>query len=109
SNEKLGLRWLKEVFDSGIKEREQGNHHLLLIDGYTSHFNWEFFNFCLNNKILPLCLPTHSTHLLQLLDVGLFGPLQGHSSNGLDVFVQKGHTGLNKGKFLSLVLFFSSP
>ncbi|RPB00189.1 hypothetical protein L873DRAFT_1681530, partial [Choiromyces venosus 120613-1] len=75
SNKKLGLRWLKKVDDSGMKERAQENHCLLLIDGHTSHFNWKFINFCLNNKILPLCLPAHSTHLLQPLDVRPFGSL----------------------------------
>jgi hypothetical protein len=28
----------------------------------------------LENKIIPLCLPPHTTHLLQPCDVGLFGP-----------------------------------
>jgi hypothetical protein len=41
-----------------------------------SHFNWEFFDFYLKNNFYPICLPVHSTHLLQPLDVGLFGPLQ---------------------------------
>ena len=45
-------------------------YRLLILDGHSSHYNWEFFDYCLNAKILPLCLPAHSTHLLQPLDVG---------------------------------------
>ena len=32
-------------------------YRLLILDGHTSHFNWEFFDYCLNAKILLLCLP----------------------------------------------------
>ncbi|RPA93677.1 hypothetical protein L873DRAFT_1704303, partial [Choiromyces venosus 120613-1] len=34
--------------------------------------------FCLNAKTIPLSLSAHSTHLLQLLDFGLFSPSQCH-------------------------------
>ncbi|RPB08975.1 hypothetical protein P167DRAFT_476577, partial [Morchella conica CCBAS932] len=56
----------------------------------------------LNHKIVPFCLPPHSTHLLQPLDVGLFGPLQKHYSNILDEDMEEsgGDTGINKGIFL---------
>jgi len=75
-------------------------YRLLILDGHTSHFNREFFDYCLNAKILPLCLPAHSTHILQPLDVGLFSPLQRYYSNGLDAFISKGNAGMNKGEFL---------
>ena len=81
-------------------------YRLLILDGHSSHFNWEFFDYCLNAKILPLCLPAHSTHILQPLDVGLFSPLQRHYSNGLDAFIRKGNAGMNKGEFLPLVIIF---
>jgi len=79
-------------------------YRLLILDGHTSHFNWRFFDYCLNVKIIPFCLPAHSTHLLQPLDVGLFSPLQRHYGNGLDEFIRKGHAGMNKGEFLPFVL-----
>ena len=78
---------------------------MLILDGNVSHFNWEFFDYCLNAKIIPLCLPAHSTHLVQPLDVGLFSPLQRHYSNGLDEFIRKGHAGMNKGEFLPYVVY----
>jgi hypothetical protein len=75
---------------------------LLLLDGHASHFNWEFFDFCLSNRIIPLCLPAHSTHLLQPLDVGLFSPLQRYYSNSLDEWIRRGNHGpcFTKGDFL---------
>jgi len=81
--------------------RADGKYRLLILDGHTSHFNWAFFEFCLNNKIIPFCLPAHSTHLLQPLDVGLFGPLQRYYSNGLDTWMRKGIQGnFTKADFL---------
>ncbi|PWW79681.1 hypothetical protein C7212DRAFT_169887, partial [Tuber magnatum] len=64
----------------------------------------EFFDYCLNAKIVPLFRPAHSTHLLQPLDVGLFRPLQHYYTNGLDSFIHKGHAGMSKGDFLPSVI-----
>ena len=36
----------------------------------------EFDVYCKANNIAPLCMPAHSSHLLQPLDVGCFGPLK---------------------------------
>ncbi|RPB06842.1 CENP-B protein, partial [Morchella conica CCBAS932] len=73
-------------------------------DGHVSHCTWQFFSFCLANKIIPLCLPAHSTHLLQPLDVGLFGPYQRNYSNALDGWLQDGNVGIHKGTFYPLLL-----
>jgi DDE superfamily endonuclease len=34
-----------------------------------------FIQYCEDNNIIPLCLPPHSTHILQPLDVGIVSPL----------------------------------
>ena len=49
---------------------------MLILDGHESHINAEFDEYCKANNIVPLCLPAHSSHLTQPLDVGVFGPLK---------------------------------
>ena len=46
-----------------------------------------------------VCLPSHSTHLLQLLNVGLFGPLQKAYSTELDEWHRRGNNPVRKGNF----------
>lgn len=38
--------------------------------------NPEFDQYCLNHSIILLCMPPHSSHLLQPLDVGCFATLK---------------------------------
>jgi len=66
--------------------RRVGARQLLLIDGHDSHTSLEFQDICKENKIYTLCMPSHSSHLLQPLDVGCFSPLKrayGHQVNSL--------------------------
>jgi hypothetical protein len=49
---------------------------LLILDGYENHHSLEFWELCRENNIYTLCMPPHSFHLLQLLDVGCFSPLK---------------------------------
>ena len=70
----IAMEWIKH-FDSYTAPRTLGEYRLLIFDGHNSHCSFEFVSFCQNNKIIPLCLPPHSTHELQPLDVGVFGPL----------------------------------
>lgn len=48
---------------------------MLLIDGHASHITTAAMEYCVNHKVILLCLPAHTTHLLQPLDVGIFAPL----------------------------------
>jgi hypothetical protein len=70
------------------------------MDGRTSHITKEFFDYYLQYRIIPFCVPVHSTRLLQSLDIGLFGSLQKHCSNSLDAQIEAGDKGVNKGDFL---------
>ena len=76
------------------------------MDGHSSHVSWQFLDYCLQNDIIPFCLPPHSTHLLQPLDVGLFSPLQRNYSSCLDDWLEGGQTEVNKGDFYPYILFF---
>lgn len=49
----------------------------MILDGHSSHVSLEFIQYCEDHRVIPLCLPPHATHLLQPLDVSIFGPL-GH-------------------------------
>jgi hypothetical protein len=75
TNNTLGLEWLKH-FDRHTKARQVGGYRLLILDGHESHLNRDFKDYCLENKILTLCMPPHSLHILQLLDVVCFSPLK---------------------------------
>jgi hypothetical protein len=43
---------------------------LLLVDGHELHSFGQFTEYCIRDRTAALCLPQHSTTLLQPLDVG---------------------------------------
>ncbi len=71
----LGLKWLQNDFDPATWMKAAGQHQLLILDGYNSHCTSEFCKYAANNKIIIICLPSHTIHTLQPCDVGTFGPL----------------------------------
>lgn len=71
-----GLEWLKRVFEPATRTKADGQHRLLICDGHDSHISGSFIAHCLQNRIILLILPPHTSHLLQPLDVAIFGPLK---------------------------------
>jgi hypothetical protein len=53
--------------------RKFGGKHVLILDGHSSHLSLSAIELCLNNNITMICLPAHSSHILQPLDVGVYG------------------------------------
>jgi hypothetical protein len=53
-----------------------GSHRLLILDGHESHKSLAFQDLYEQSNIITLCMPLHSSHILQLLDVGCFAPLK---------------------------------
>jgi hypothetical protein len=49
-----------------------GGYRLLILDDHESHLNQDFKDYCIEHKILTLCMPPHSPHVLQPLDVVCF-------------------------------------
>ncbi|KAF4435476.1 hypothetical protein F53441_13499 [Fusarium austroafricanum] len=76
TNNHLAFIWLKTVFIPQTKPEKEGEWRLLILDGHGSHMTEEFLWECYENKIFLLFLPAHSSHVLQPLDVAIFGPLK---------------------------------
>jgi hypothetical protein len=95
----LGLEWLKH-FNAHIKTRQVGVYRLLILDGYKSHLNQDFKDYCFEQKILTLCMPPHSSHILQPLDVVCFSPLKHKYSQRIRDLVHQRVFYINKEGFL---------
>ena len=49
---------------------------MLIIDSHKNHISIKFNNYYKLNNIITVNIPTHSSHLLQSLDIGIFSPLK---------------------------------
>lgn len=94
-----GVAWIQH-FDDYTKHRTVGQKRLLILDGHDSHMTPEFESFCEEQGIITLCMPAHSSHLLQPLDVGCFGPLKKAYSARIQRLGMVGYHYLIKEDFL---------
>ena len=99
TSNKLGLAWLKH-FNTHTKARSVGAYRLLIVDGHESHNSHEFHKYCLEEKIIVLCMPAHSSHLLQPLDVGCFSPLKRAYGDEISGLTRYGTKQIKKEAFL---------
>ncbi|KAI5887752.1 CENP-B protein [Schizophyllum commune H4-8] len=75
TNGEIGVVWIKE-FDRLTKAKAAGRPRLLLLDGHNSHYTQGFLEYARSHNIRAICYPAHTTHILQGLDVVVFGPLK---------------------------------
>jgi hypothetical protein len=62
-NDALGLAWVQH-FNWYIEARITSAYQLLILDRHSSHSTLEFDQFCTEYKIITLCMPLHTSHLL---------------------------------------------
>ena len=73
----IGAEWFEKSFiPQATAQSTSGKPILLVLDGHGSHETSEIIRLAEANNIIILCLPPHTTHKLQPLDVGVFGPFQ---------------------------------
>ncbi|EGN97099.1 hypothetical protein SERLA73DRAFT_57716 [Serpula lacrymans var. lacrymans S7.3] len=73
----LGAQWFRQSFiPQATAQNQSGKPILLTFGGHSSHAVDEICQLALDNSIHLYCLPAHTTHKLQPLDVGTFGPFQ---------------------------------
>ena len=68
------MDWLEKVFERHTAAKAGRGHRLLIVDGHSSHVNITFLDWADTHQKIVHIMPLHSTHKLQPLDVGLFGP-----------------------------------
>jgi len=102
ANDELCLDWLY-YFERYSARRQVGGSRLLLLDGYGSHCTMEFITFCDDHKIIPFCMPPHSTHLLQPLDMVVFQPYKHYHAEAVDNATRTGCSDFNKLEFLAAI------
>ena len=75
-NDKLALAWLNEIFEPQTRPRGS-QYRILLFDQHTTHLSNEFQATCKKKNIITLPLPSHTSDVLQPLDLVMFSPIKG--------------------------------
>ena len=100
TSDEIGLRWLQKCFIPATGGRKVGRYQLLVLDGHGSHLTPQFDKACKENDIIAICMPPHSSHLLQPLDIGCFGPLKRAYGSLVDSKMRLGFNHIDKLDFL---------
>ena len=107
TNNEIGLLWLQRCFTPHTENQStrDGEYRLLCLDGHASHISTHVIEYALQERIILLCLPPHSTHILQPLDINVFGPL---AVNYKNIILRKSdyarHYSISKEKFIECYL-----
>ena len=101
-NDQLGFDWLQFMFKSNIKDCTKDIYQLLILNRHNSHFTSQFNLFCTEHKIIPICIPLHSSHFLQPLDVSCFLVLKHSYSHQIEQFMKCEIDFIDKSDFLIL-------
>ena len=75
-------------------------YRLLIINSYESHCSVDFQDLCKEKKIITHCMPPHSSHLLQPLDVACFSPLKRKYGDAISALARSRIHHINKQTFL---------
>ena len=80
--------------------KTNNRRRLLICDSHDSHISAEFVRYCIDHDIFILLLVPHSSHLMQPLDVGVFGLLKCAMSAQLDRVFRTGISRLQKVEWI---------
>ena len=83
--EDLFMDW----FQNHFLPRKPTGKCILILDGHGSHMNsYQMLETAVQNDVILLCLPSHTTHFLQPLDRAFFKPLKTYFKNACDEFIR---------------------
>ena len=94
-----GLEWIQH-FDKHTKSRTKGTYRLLVLDGHESHHSTGFELYCQAHNIITICMPPHSSHILQPLDVGCFAALKKAYGRQIEDLMRAHVNHITKAEFL---------
>ena len=68
--------WFVKLFLPAVSDMLKTGPVLLFLDGHKSHEAIDLLEIAKSKGVIMYMLPPHTTHILQPLDVGVFGPLK---------------------------------
>ena len=72
----------------------------MILDGHGSHLTPKFDEIYEQNRVIPICMPPHSSHLLQPLDIGCFAVLKRSYGRLVESKMRNGVNHIDKLDFL---------
>lgn len=101
TDDEIGFAWVQHFHQATLQHRI-GRYRLLILDGHGSHHSARFEEFCKEHDIITLCMPPHSSHFLQPLDVGCFSLLKAAYGVQVERQIRLGINHISKEEFLGL-------
>lgn len=106
-DKELGVEYLHQALELGTADSTFIIKHglmnpepsLLILDGHSSHTCPGFLIYAVEQNIIVLCLPSHTSHTVQPLDVNLFKILQRYYSQELDNLTRHGLCNIGRNEF----------
>ena len=92
---------MKKIF---LKHAASQRPLLLIVDGHSTHLTLDTVDLAWSNQVILLCLPPHTTHALQPLDVSVFKSLKNNFYKSVRAFcfVKRNFT-VSKREFAAVV------
>ena len=98
------LSWFLKVFVPSVREILDPGPVVLIFDGHHSHMSIKLLEKAKSINIHLICLPAHTSHVRQPLDVGVFGPMKATWRSVLKEYKTKTRAAnVTKEVFLSLL------
>lgn len=98
TDNETAMDWIRH-FHQHTDGRRMGAYRMIVLDGHESHQSAQFDEFCKEKNIITLCLPAHSSHLTQPLDVGCFSVLKRMYGRELETFIKAHINHITKTEF----------
>ena len=68
--------WLEKMYVPAVTHLLRTGPVVLFVDGHHSHISLQVIRAARSKSIHMLCLPPHVTHIMQPMDVGVYGPVK---------------------------------
>lgn len=70
------VQWFEKMFLPAVQHLTTKYPVVLFFDGHHSHISLKLIELARSNHVHLICFPPHCTHILQPLDVSVYGPLK---------------------------------
>lgn len=95
------VEWFETIFINFANQID--GPKLLIFDGHSSHISIQLIELARNNNIHLICLPAHSSHVLQPLDVCVYKPVKTKWKELLNDYYSSGNNIVSKEDFPQLL------